>query len=220
MDVYRKADKRLADLLEWVSLRFLRIRRGITRKTPSTAIFDELNVLYKQIVEYSREMYSEIAQEAYDDESEKRYRRFQDDFLLILLDEPSAYSTVTFTKELERRAERFSEQITAAINRALQNEDRTNENGVKIPLQAEIKKLFKKEFAALSLLFDSTMIDAVDYARLTAFVDNGVRRVRWVTNLDGRECGYCRSLNGHVFPVDRVPTKPHPNCRCYTIRFD
>lgn len=218
--MYRKADNRVADFLEWLNLRLIRIRRNIKRTTNNQALFDELNVLYREADRYGREMFLTIAQEAYDDEVSKKYRRFQEDFLILILDEPNPYTTVTYSNELERRAERLSEQITAAINRSLQNEDRTNENGVKIPLEMEIKKLFKKEFASLSLLYDSYMIDIVDKSREEAFKDDGIRRVRWVAVLDGKECDYCRSLNGHVFPIKRIPTKPHPHCRCYTIRFD
>jgi len=219
MDVYSKADKRVADFLEWLSLRFIRIRRSIRRTTGSTAVFDELNVLYKDIERYGRSMYKAIAEEAYNDEAKQR-RGLEEDFMLLILDEPNIYTTVTYTNELERRAERFAEQITAAINRSLQSEDRTNENGVKIPLESEIRKLFKKEYASMTLFIDSYMVDTVDRAREQAFKDDDVRRVRWVTRMDGRECDYCRSLNGHVFPVNRVPTKPHPHCRCYTVRFD
>lgn len=220
MDVYRKADNRIADFLEWISSRFAKLRKWISPSTSSNAMFDELNVLYRQIDSYGRDIFLTIAQESFDDEVEKKYRHFQEDFLLLILDEPNPYTTVTYSKELERRAERFSEQITAAINRSLQSEDRRNENGIKIPLQSEIKDLFRKEFNSLSLLFDSYMIDTVDKAREAAFEEDGIRRVRWVTILDGKECEYCRKLNGHVFPVKRVPTKPHPHCRCYTIRFD
>lgn len=220
MDVYRKADDRIRDFIEWISLQFNKLRKWISPSTSSKAIFDELNVLYREIDSYGRNVLMTIAQEAYDDEVTKKYRHFQDDFLILILDEPNPYTTVTYSNELERRAERFSEQITAAINRSLQSEDRRNENGVKIPLQTETKDLFRKEFNSLSLLFDSYMIDTVDKAREEAFADDGIRRVRWVTVLDGKECEYCRKLNGHVFAVKQVPTKPHPHCRCYTIRFD
>ena len=220
MNVYEKADKRIADFLSWIAYSFNSIRRGLNRQSDTLAVFDDLNLLYRQINSYSREMFLSILQEAYNDEAEQHRRRFEEDFLIIILDDPNDFTTVTYSKELERHAERFAEQITAAINRALQSEDRTNENGVKIPLETELQKLFDREYASLSLLLDSYMIETVDTGREYAFVDDGVRRVRWITILDGKECDYCRSLNGHVVPVRRIPTKPHPRCRCYTVRFD
>ena len=220
MNVYEKADKRIADFLAWIAYGFNQLRNSINRRSEPLAVFDELHLLYQQINSYSREMFLSILQEAYNDESEQRKRRFDEDFLIIILDDPNDFTTVTFSKELERKSERLAEQITAAINRTLQSEDRTNENGVKIPLETEIKTLMDREFSSLSLLFDSYMIATVDTGREYAFIDDGVRRVRWITIIDGKECDYCRSLNGHVFSVRRIPTKPHPRCRCYTIRFD
>lgn len=220
MNVYAKADNRIADFLAWIAYGFNTYRREINARSDTLAIFDKLNVLYKQIDSYSREMFLSILQEAYDDEVKQRKRRFDEDFLILILDDPNDFTTVVYSKELERKAERFAEQITAAVNRALQAEDRTNENGVKIPLETELKKLFDREYNSLALLLDSYMIATVDMGREEAFFDDGVRRVRWITILDGKECDYCRSLNGHVFPVRRIPTKPHPRCRCYTIRFD
>ena len=220
MDVYESADKRVTDFLAWLSRNFSNIRRKTNAQTNTLALFDELNVLYQQINEYSRDMFLAILQEAYDAEAEKKRRRFTEDFLIVILDEPNEYTTVTYSRELERKAERFGEQLAAAITRTLQSEERTNENGVKVSLDAELKKLFDREFNSLALLLDQYSIDTVDRARTEAFLDDDVNRVRWVTVLDGKECAYCRSLNGHVFPVKRVPTKPHPHCRCYTVRFD
>lgn len=219
-DVYRKADDRMSDFLKWVNLRLRQIRKFTGVHSDTTALFDELDVMYKQIEHHSREMFLAILQEAYDDEITKKQRHFDEDFLIIILDEPDEYTTVRYTSELERRAEKLGEQIVSAINRSLQNEDRTNENGVTIPIDKEIKSIFDREFNSLGLLLDMYEVRMVDIGRNEAFNDDKVNRVRWVTQLDGRECEYCRSLNGHVFPIKRVPTKPHPRCRCYTIRFD
>lgn len=220
MDVYREADRRIKDFMVWVASEFNRVRKKVKKNSNMLALFDELNVLYKNIDRYSRSMFVEIVQEAYDAEITKKRRRFDEEFLIVILDDPNEYTTVTYSKELERRAERFGEQIAAAVTRTLQSEERTNENGVSVPLESELQKMFNKEYNSLALLLDQYEIETVDEAREVAFDDDGVRRVRWVTQLDGRECDYCRSLNGHVFPVKRVPTKPHPRCRCYTIRFD
>lgn len=220
MNVYEKADKRIADFLAWIAFSFNSFRARLNRRSDTLAVFDELNTLYQQINTYSREMFLAILQDAYDGEAKQRRRRFTEDFLIVILDDPNDFTTVTYSKELERKSERLSEQLTAAIHRSAISEDRTNENGVKIPLEIEIKRIFDKEYGSLALLFDSYMIETVDTGRVYAFEDDGVRRVRWVTILDGKECDYCRSLNGHVFPINRIPTKPHPRCRCFTVRFD
>lgn len=220
MDVYTNADKRIEDFLSWIAYRFDQIRNSTDERSDTLAVFDELNTLYGQINSYSREVFLSILQEAYDAEVKNRRRRFDEDFLILILDEPDDFTTVTFSRELTRRAERMGEQIAAAINRRLQSEDRTNENGVTIPLETELQTIFDREYNSIALLLDSTSVSTVDTGRKYAFEDDDVRRVRWVTILDGKECDYCRHLNGHIFPINRIPTKPHPHCRCYTIRFD
>ncbi len=57
-------------------------------------------------------------------------------------------------------------------------------------------------------------IDVVDKAALKAYEDMGVDKVRWVAEIDGRECEVCRSRNGKIYKIDKVPAKTHYGCRC------
>lgn len=59
------------------------------------------------------------------------------------------------------------------------------------------------------------MLDAVDTATLFAYTAMGVEKVKWNTNIDGRECKTCRERNGKIYFVKDVPPKAHRNCRCY-----
>jgi SPP1 gp7 family putative phage head morphogenesis protein len=59
------------------------------------------------------------------------------------------------------------------------------------------------------------MLDAVDEATLDGYKDSGVEKVKWNTNIDGRECKTCRERDGEVYAIDDVPPKAHRNCRCY-----
>lgn len=56
-----------------------------------------------------------------------------------------------------------------------------------------------------------------DEATFKAYRDMDENRLRWVSENDERRCDYCKSLDGKVFEIDRVPHKPHPNCRCYCV---
>lgn len=53
-----------------------------------------------------------------------------------------------------------------------------------------------------------------------------VKKVRWVSTLDGRTSAVCRSLDGREFPIDKGIRPPaHPNCRSTIVavldsRFD
>lgn len=51
---------------------------------------------------------------------------------------------------------------------------------------------------------------------LDALSDAGVRRVRFVTQRDGRVCERCRSHDGRTYRLGSQPALPlHHNCRCF-----
>lgn len=54
-----------------------------------------------------------------------------------------------------------------------------------------------------------------DEAVLKAFRDAGVKRVRWKTAGDEKVCETCGPRDGKVYDIDKVPPKPHVNCRCF-----
>ena len=58
-------------------------------------------------------------------------------------------------------------------------------------------------------------IDVVDAATYQAYVDMGVKKVKWVAELDSRTCKTCRERNGVIYRLTEVPEKTHYNCRCY-----
>ena len=39
--------------------------------------------------------------------------------------------------------------------------------------------------------------------------------VVWRAEKDGKECKICRERDGKVYKIDKVPPKPHHNCRCW-----
>ena len=53
-----------------------------------------------------------------------------------------------------------------------------------------------------------------DEATLQAFRDNGVKKVRWVTAEDEKVCDVCQKRDGKIYPIDKLPPKPHYRCRC------
>jgi SPP1 gp7 family putative phage head morphogenesis protein len=57
-------------------------------------------------------------------------------------------------------------------------------------------------------------IYAADEGCIDAFRDYGVERVRWVAEMDGKECKVCHERNGKVYDIDKVPEKTHYGCRC------
>lgn len=64
--------------------------------------------------------------------------------------------------------------------------------------------------------FTAHYADAVtDHATLKALEDSGVKRVMWHTQTDGHVCEICQKRSRKIYPINRVPPKPHWNCRCW-----
>jgi SPP1 gp7 family putative phage head morphogenesis protein len=121
-------------------------------------------------------------------------------WLIGLLGAYNVVSGYLYESEAERKRLRLAEQMMTAreyLNRTLYNDS--------------IRR-------SANLWWTQTahyMLDAVDKATLDGYRDSGVEKVKWNTNIDGRECKTCRERNGRVYPIDNVPPKAHRNCRCY-----
>lgn len=59
------------------------------------------------------------------------------------------------------------------------------------------------------------LIDLETIVRKKADEAAGVEYVQWHTEGDERVCSDCDPLDGKIFPIDKVPDKPHINCRCW-----
>ena len=188
---YKKTDKTIAYLNKQYSKLF--------RKLTS---FDELNV-----IEVSHEIYNEVlklveqesirlVKAVYDSYSEDHTISITDAtaFVLALM---LAYNPVTkyvYKNELERKRSRFAEGVIASDS----------------PI--EEVELAKRLLVALNRQFeDDVTFDTV----VKAFEDDGVKEVKWITAEDDKRCKECKSRHGKIYPIHRIPPKPHRYCRCY-----
>ena len=188
---YDKTDKTIAYLNKQYSKLF--------RKLTS---FDELNV-----IEVSHEIYNEVlklveqesirlVKAVYDSYSENNTISVADAtaFVLALM---LAYNPVTkyvFKNELERKRSRFAEGVIAS----------------ETPI--EEVELAKRLLVALNRQFeDDVTFDTV----VKAYEDEGIEEVRWVTAVDDKRCTECKSRHGKIYPIHKIPPKPHRYCRCY-----
>ena len=57
----------------------------------------------------------------------------------------------------------------------------------------------------------------VDKTRINTFKKNGIKRVKWVTKEDEKVCKECNERDGKIYPIDKIPDKPHYNCRCWVV---
>ena len=189
---YRKTDK----VIDYMNRQYGRLFR-------KAASFDELNVIplsheiYDAVYAMVKKEATRLAGVIYSDHRDEDETEGEFDatgFVLALL---LAYNPVTkyvFENELDRKRARFAESLIASNT----------------PLE-EIA-LAKRLVAGIDAQF---MDDVTFEAVVQAFRDNGTERVRWVTAEDDRRCKKCKSMHGKIYPIDKIPPKPHIHCRCW-----
>ena len=169
--------------------------------------FDEINILpavKKVYADAKRQMvkrYESIAVEAYRAAlkragSDGKGKEPDDDWLLDMLEETDPVTLYQFFPELERKAVRLAEALEVPQSR-----------------QKEIDRALRY----LSLQMSETAIRVTDEATMKGYLDSGVKRVRWVTREDERTCPVCGQRHNRIYPINRVPSKPHYGCRCEII---
>ena len=190
---YSKTDKTIAYLNKQYAKLFRR-----------TIAADELNVINKSHEIYDN-AYKLIEQEAvrlvksvyggYRKPSEGDSEEFDPtSFVMALL---LAYNPVTkyvFKNEIERKRSRFAEGVIASNTPS-----------------AEVA-LARRLLAGITSQF---MDDATFESMVQAFRDNGVKEVRWVTEVDDRRCKQCAGRHNKIYPINKIPPKPHIHCRCW-----
>lgn len=187
---YSKADK----TIEYINKRYMKLFDGVM-------VFDELNVIPK-----SHEIY-ESALKLIEQESARLVKSVYGDyrkggnsgfdpiaFVSALL---LAYNPVTkyvFKNELERKRSRFAEGVIASDT------------------PTEEVALAKRLLLGITSQF---LDDATFDSMVQAYEDNGTKDVRWVTAEDDKRCKECKSRHGKIYPIHKIPPKPHIHCRCW-----
>ena len=115
-------------------------------------------------------------------------------WLTTLLNSYDPVSKYVYTNEWDRKRARLFEALVASAT----------------PLR-ELDGAMK----ALSLQMRLYAVRVTDEAALTALKDSYIRVVEWVAEDDSRTCSVCRARDGKRYRIDKVPVKPHINCRCY-----
>lgn len=207
--MYRQADKLLEQLKKLIRREFNRL--GIFG-------FDELNApritretiaLFDRLLSENEKRFLEVARKAYLDAialavaagyKNPGKEKINETWLIGFLGAYNFVSGYLYESEAERKRLRLAEQMMTAreyLNRTQYNDSLRR---------------------SANLWWTQTshyMLDAVDKATLDGYRDSGVEKVKWNTNIDGRECQTCRERNGKVYPIGNIPPKAHRNCRCY-----
>lgn len=209
--MYKKTNKILSALNVAISAEFLRLR---------LAPMDELNIvgakkmgaaMYDRLEKYNANAYLSMAIAAYADaiaqaaligEKPDAPREIDSAFVALTL---SAYNLVTgylYESEAERKRLRLVEQMLTARE---YNDRQAYQDSVLGAAKAWWRQT--EQYA----------LDVTDDATITAYVDAGVKYVRWVTEKDRRTCKVCDGRDGVIYEITRIPEKTHYGCRCYLV---
>lgn len=178
-----------------------------------TLKFDELNVMteVKKVFRESRRLairrYLAIALIAYElaliecGYDRKRARKDADDDIMEdwILDMLEDYDEVTlyrFDEETERKAARLAEAIIASHNK-----------------YEEVDKALRLWSLQVAQFADNTVVRATK----AAYKEAGVKKVKWVAEMDDRVCATCDERDGKIYDLDKVPPIPHFRCRCTLV---
>lgn len=168
--------------------------------------FDEINVLervteaYEEIYRTALEYFLRLAERAYKDAADAGLVvEIDAEFIGRLLSEPDPVSMYAFDSEFDRKRLRLAEAVRAS-------------GGSNLEISRSMRLL-----SSMLALYAVTVTDA---ATVKGYKDSGAEKVRWVSEDDKRTCKKCRERNGRVYPIDKIPPKPHINCRCWLERAD
>lgn len=194
-DIYTLSDKAITLLNRRAIKRFKeeQNRLGLLK-------FDELTIvrgiekLYQTLDADNREVFLDLAQLVYEKSDPHGAKKPNKTWLDSFLD---AYDPVTlyiYTNEADRKRDYATESIVAA---------------------KEKSEAFQRALKYWSK-FTATYADLVtDASTVKAFKDAGVKQVIWHTERDDRVCSDCEPRDEKVYPIDKIPPKPHIGCRCW-----
>lgn len=149
----------------------------------------------KIILSSESEKQSELEQmipEVPEEEAKKRVDK--------ILSEPNNVTHYAYEAEVPRKRDRLTEAVNSTIGVANK--------------KSELKKGLKYWSRMTGWYTDIVSDDA----NVAAMEDSGVEYVMWNTQDDEKVCKVCRDRDQKIYPIHDIPTKPHPNCRCYMTR--
>ena len=118
-------------------------------------------------------------------------------WLTRFLNEPNEQTHYAFKPELIRKRDRAKEAIVAVPTKAQK--------------QLELEKASRYVIQQSAWYIDFASQDA----EYQAMKDAGVQKVKWNIYGDDKVCRKCSDLDGEIFLIDKVPPRPHLNCRCW-----
>lgn len=162
-------------------------------KFDELTVFDTTKDLYAILYAKFREYMLSLALLVYEQQGgdgKKPNRGWIDEFLAAI----SVVSGYSFKSETNRKRDRTAETIVSSKDK---------------------NKAYKKAMLYWSRQTNQEAIEVTDAAAMKAWKDQGIKKVRWVTERDEKVCDDCKPMDGKIFPIDKAPGKKHINCRCH-----
>lgn len=173
----------------------------------SVAGFDEidsLNKVYKELnnlYDFIEKHYLTLAKTIYRKTANKNDKvitmMWLDDILLTEYNETTKY---IFRSEYDRKIARLVETLIGS--------------------KGKDKASIKRTKQLLALQVNQGAIDITDRALLKAYKDMGYKKVVWNAIEDSKVCKICASRDGKIYDIDKIPPKPHFNCRCWLTPYE
>lgn len=118
-------------------------------------------------------------------------------WVLDFISNPNPLTGYVWTNDVDRKRQYYAESVLSGGN-----------------VKQESDKALRHWYGAVKQYADLI----TDAAAVKGFADTGAKMLEWCTAEDERVCAECNALDGKVFPVNAVPTKPHYGCRCFLRR--
>lgn len=203
MNPYAHADKANKELRSYIGAQFQNL---------SLMPFDEINArtakrnvgdAYKRIYVKCLTVFLAIAVAAYQEACARAGKKPsvlpKAAFIAAILSDYNPLTQFVYVTEWERKRDRTAEAMLSCENR--------------MALRRALK--VSKSVTVRQVDWYTDII--TDESMVKGYHDSGVKRVKWITQRDGHVCEICLMRDGKIYPIDKIPTKPHRGCRCYTI---
>lgn len=193
--MYREADKGI----EYLNKRYVRIfgRLKSVLRMDELNIMNGVNAAFEEIDPMVKEVLLRIAKGTY-----RRIRGDHEDVIdmMWVLAFLNAYDPITkyvYVSEQDRKRTRLIEALIATRS----------------PAEVDLAmRIWSRQTT-------QACIEITDKAALKAYEDMGIAKVVWETEKDPKVCEVCERRQDKVYAIDKVPTKPHYNCRCWLRPF-
>lgn len=127
----------------------------------------------------------------------------------------ASFKGKTFSQRIWNNSNKVSKLLKKDIEKFLKGKISVND------IKDHIEKKFKVERYNVDRLVNTEVSRVINNATLLWCKENGIKKVRYVAELDNKTCNDCKDYEGEVYEIDNLPfdLPQHANCRCYFIPY-